>query len=53
MAENLLLILEQLEKEKGIKKEIIVDAIATALNSAYSKNKENPADTIKPKIPKI
>ncbi len=38
MSAELMLALEQLEKEKGIKKDIIVDAIEAALISAYKKN---------------
>lgn len=38
MSAELMLALEQLEKEKGIKKEIIVEAIEAALISAYKKN---------------
>ncbi|WP_024833912.1 transcription termination factor NusA [Ruminiclostridium josui] len=38
MSAELILALEQLEKEKGIKKEIIIEAIEAALISAYKKN---------------
>lgn len=38
MSAELMLALEQLEKEKGIKKDIIVEAIEVALISAYKKN---------------
>lgn len=38
MSTELILALEQLEKEKGIKKEIIIEAIEAALISAYKKN---------------
>ncbi|PYG88410.1 NusA antitermination factor [Ruminiclostridium sufflavum DSM 19573] len=38
MSAELMLALEQLEKEKGIKKDIIVEAIEAALISAYKKN---------------
>ncbi len=38
MSAELILALEQLEKEKGIKKDIIIEAIETALISAYKKN---------------
>ncbi|QNU65739.1 transcription termination/antitermination protein NusA [Ruminiclostridium herbifermentans] len=38
MSAELMLALEQLEKEKGIKKEIIIEAIEAALISAYKKN---------------
>jgi N utilization substance protein A len=38
MSAELILALEQLEKEKGIKKDIIIEAIEAALISAYKKN---------------
>ena len=38
MSAELMLALEQLEKEKGIKKDIIIEAIEAALISAYKKN---------------
>jgi len=38
MSAELILALEQLEKEKGINKEIIIEAIEAALISAYKKN---------------
>lgn len=38
MSAELILALEQLEKEKGIRKEIIIEAIEAALISAYKKN---------------
>ncbi|NLE05004.1 MAG: transcription termination/antitermination protein NusA, partial [Crenarchaeota archaeon] len=38
MSAELLYALEQLEKEKGIDKEIIIDALEQALISAYKKN---------------
>lgn len=38
MSAELILALEQLEKEKGIRKDIIIEAIETALISAYKKN---------------
>ena len=38
MNSDLIFALEQLEKERGIKKEIIIDAIEVALISAYKKN---------------
>lgn len=38
MSAELILALEQLEKEKGIKKEVIIEAIEAALISAYKKN---------------
>ena len=38
MSAELILALEQLEKEKGIKKDVIIEAIEAALISAYKKN---------------
>ena len=38
MSAELILALDQLEKEKGIKKDIIIEAIEAALISAYKKN---------------
>jgi len=38
MSAELILALEQLEKEKGIRKDIIIEAIEAALISAYKKN---------------
>ena len=38
MSAELIHALEQLEKEKGIKKEFLIDAIEAALMSAYKKN---------------
>ncbi|HEY5585572.1 MAG TPA: transcription termination factor NusA [Ruminiclostridium sp.] len=38
MSAELILALEQLEKEKGIQKEVIIEAIEAALISAYKKN---------------
>ncbi|NLB79366.1 MAG: transcription termination/antitermination protein NusA, partial [Clostridiaceae bacterium] len=38
MSAELLYALEQLEKEKGIDKEIIIEALEQALISAYKKN---------------
>lgn len=38
MSSELMLAIEQLEKEKGISKDILVEAIVTALISAYKKN---------------
>lgn len=45
MSAELLNALDQLEKEKGISKEVIICAIEEALNASYGKNLETPADT--------
>lgn len=45
MSAELLSALDQLEKEKGISKEVIISAIEEALNASYSKNAESTADT--------
>lgn len=38
MSSELMLAIEQLEKEKGISKDILLEAIESALISAYKKN---------------
>ena len=44
---ELILALEELEKEKGIKKEYVLESIETALVTAYKRNYDSNADNVK------
>jgi len=48
---NLTKVLEEIEKEKGISKNILIEAIESAIISAYKKNYANNIDDIKIDIP--
>jgi len=51
MSQELLVILEQLEREKGIKKEVLIEAVESALLSAVRKViKVNPDDELKVEV---
>lgn len=51
MSQELLAILEQIEREKGIKKEILIEAVESALLSAVRKVTEvNPDDELKVEV---
>lgn len=52
MNKKLIDILSEIEKEKGISKDIVIKAIESALNSAYRKNYANSLDNIEIMISK-
>ncbi|MDX5324232.1 MAG: transcription termination/antitermination protein NusA, partial [Exiguobacterium sp.] len=47
MGPQLLTTIEQIAKEKGIEKDIIIDALEQALISAYRRNVANPNEHVK------
>ena len=49
---NLVKILDEIEKEKGISKDILIEAIESAITSAYKKNYTSNVDDIKIDISK-
>ena len=52
MNKNLISILNEIEKEKGISKDVIVSAIESALSSAHKKNYGNNIDNLEIKMSK-
>lgn len=46
-AKELIIAMDELEKEKGIKKEVLIESIETALITAYKRNYDSNADNIK------
>jgi len=46
-AKELITAMDELEKEKGIKKEVLIESIETALITAYKRNFDSSADNVK------
>jgi N utilization substance protein A len=52
MNSNLIKVLDEIEKEKGISKDILIEAIESALASAYKKNYDNNMNNVEINIDK-
>ena len=46
-SKELIIAMDELEKEKGIKKEYMLESIETALVTAYKRNYDSTADNVK------
>ena len=46
-AKELIIAMDELEKEKGIKKDVLIESIETALITAYKRNFDSNADNVK------
>lgn len=46
-AKELIIAMDELEKEKGIKKDVLIESIETALITAYKRNFDSSADNVK------
>ena len=46
-AKELIIAMDELEKEKGIKKDVLIESIENALITAYKRNFDSTADNVK------
>ena len=44
---ELIIAMDELEKEKGIKKDVLIESIETALITAYKRNYDSNSDNVK------